>query len=120
ERPRPQVRQHRLPVVRLTITQAHRDPARGPLAESSAPVAPQSARRAPEESMKRLVEAPNASEAGGERHFAERHPRLVHELLREEHAPGLGDGDGRGAEVLLEQAPELPRADAEALRKALD
>ena len=44
----------------------------------------------------------------------------MQELLGEQHAPRLGDGDGRGAEVLLEQPAQLPAADAQPLGQRLD
>ena len=34
------------------------------------------------------------------------------QLLGQQHAAGLGDGDGRGAQVLAELSPQLARADA--------
>src|SRR3954447_5742608 len=42
-----------------------------------------------------------------------RQARLVNELLGEQHAVRLRDCDGRSAEVLLEQAAQLPSAHAE-------
>jgi hypothetical protein len=39
---------------------------------------------------------------------------FVNELLGEEDAAGLRDGDGRGSEVLMEEPAELAFADAEA------
>ena len=41
-----------------------------------------------------LVEATEASEAGGERDFCHGHLGFVDELLGEENAAGLRDGDG--------------------------
>ena len=41
--------------------------------------------------------------------------RVVQELLGEQHAARLGDGDGRGAEMALEQAAQLAAADAQPL-----
>ena len=82
--------------------------------------AAQRAGRAVEELLEGLVEAPHAAEAGGQRHLGHRQARLVDQLLGEQHAPGLGDRDRRGAEMLLEQPPQLPLADAEPLGQRLD
>ena len=38
----------------------------------------------------------------------------MNELFGEQHTPRLRDRDRRGAEMLAEQAPQLPLADAEA------
>ena len=42
------------------------------------------------------------------------------QLLGQQHAAGLGDGDRRGAEVLAEQPPQLPLADAEPVGQGVD
>ena len=42
------------------------------------------------------------------------------QLLGEQHAPGLRDRDRRGAEVLAEQPPQLPLADAQPLGQRVD
>ena len=42
------------------------------------------------------------------------------QLLGEEHAARLRHRDGRRAEVLLEEAPQLPLADAEPLGQRVD
>ena len=83
-------------------------------------LAPQRARRAAEQPLKRLVEAPDAAEAGGERDLGHRQARLVDELLGEQHAPRLRHRDRRGAEMLLEQAAQLPLADAQPRGQRVD
>ena len=42
------------------------------------------------------------------------------ELFGEQDAAGLGDGDGRGAQVLAELAPQLAFADAQAFGQGVD
>jgi len=44
----------------------------------------------------------------------------VQQLLGEQHALRLCDGDRRGAEMVLEQSPQLPTADAKSLGQCLD
>ena len=56
----------------------------------------------------------------GQRHFGHRQARLVQQLLGEQHAPRLGDGDRRGAEMVLEQPAQLAAADAQPLGQHLD
>jgi hypothetical protein len=116
------MREHRRPVVGRPVAQPESDPRivlrrRGrPRADST----PERARRAREELLERLVEAADAPEARRQRDVAHAQPRLVNELLREENAAGLGHGERRGAEVTLEEAPELARAHAQALPQGLD
>src|SRR5215831_6082308 len=67
--------------------------------------APQCVWRAAEQRQKRLVESADAAEARSEGDLGHGERRLVNELLREQHAAGLGDGTRGSAEVLLAQAP---------------
>jgi hypothetical protein len=76
--------------------------------------------RAVIELLEGLVEAPHAAEAGGQGHLAHRKVGLVDQLLGQQHPPGLGHADRRGAQVLQEQPPQLPPADAHAFGQALD
>ena len=82
--------------------------------------APQLARRASEQRQERLVEPAQAAEARGEGDLGHRQVRLVDQLLGEEHTAGLRDRDRRGAEMLAEQAPQLPLSHAEPYRQGLD
>src|SRR6185437_2839756 len=115
--PRREMTQHRLPVVGRAVAQPERDASLGRRARRPSP---QRAGRAAEELAEGLVEAADAAEAGGQRHLAKRHARLVDELFGEEHAPRLRHRHRRGAQMLVEQAPELAPADAEPLGQRLD
>jgi hypothetical protein len=66
------------------------------------------------------VKTAHASEAGGERDFAEGQTCFVNQLFCEVEAACLCDGAGRGAQVTNEEATEMARADADALGKILD
>ena len=44
----------------------------------------------------------------------------MQQLLGEQHAARLCDGDRRGAEMALEQSPQLPTADAQPPGQGLD
>ncbi len=91
------------------------------LAVSSAPPRRRSCcRRAVVELLEGLVEAPHAAEARRHRDLRHRQPGLLDQLLGEQHAAGLGDRDRRGAEVLAEQPPQLPLADAQPVGQAVD
>ena len=46
--------------------------------------------------------------------------RFVDELLGEEDPAGLGDGDRRGTEMLVKEAPQLALADAQAFGQIID
>ena len=46
--------------------------------------------------------------------------RLMDQLLGEQHTPGLGNGDGRGADVLPKQPAQLPTADLQSRRERVD
>ena len=116
----PQEPDRRVPVVRWLIAQQQNKLA-GSRQRKFRPGGPaQFARRAAEQLPERLVETANAAEACGERHFGHRQMRLVNELFGEQHAPCLRDRDRRGAEMLLEQAPQLALADAEASGQYVD
>src|SRR5262245_30867153 len=106
--------QHAGPIVGRLIAQEQTDLASldGRLLRRATP---QRAWRAAEQREKRLVESADAAEARGEGDLGHRQRRLVNELLREQHAAGLSDGDRGSAEVLSAQAPELSLADAQPL-----
>ena len=112
--------QHRRPIVRRVIAQQQRDLAARPGRHVFGARAPQCARRAAEQRLKRLVEAADAAEAGGEGDLGHRQLGLVDELLGQQHAAGLRDGDRRGAEMLLEQPPQMALADAEPLGESIE
>jgi hypothetical protein len=67
-----------------------------------------------EEMLEGFVESPDAAKTGGEGDFGHGHSGFVDELLGEENAAGLRYGDGRGSQMLMEEAAELALADAEA------
>jgi len=83
-------------------------------------LAAQRARRATEKVAEGFVEPADAAEPRGQCHLRHRQMGIVQELLCEQHATGLGDGNGRGAEVTLEQSAKLPGADPQAIRQPLD
>ena len=59
----------------------------------AAALAPQRAGRPAEQLAEGLVEAAHAAEARGQRHLGHRQVRVVDQLLGEQHAPRLRDGD---------------------------
>jgi hypothetical protein len=120
DRARLQEREHRVPVVRRTVGEAHGDAdlADRAFGQGMHRFPPQRAWRPLEQLLEGLVEAPHAAEPGGQRDLRHRQAGVVDQLLGEQHAPGLRHGDGRGAEMLVEQAPQLPLADAEPLGPA--
>jgi hypothetical protein len=67
-----------------------------------------------------FVESAEAAEAGRHGDFGHWHPGFVDELFCEEHAAGLGDGDGGCSKVLEEEAAELPFAEAESFGEPFD
>src|SRR6185312_6570870 len=67
-----------------------------------------------------FIESAHASKTRRESDFGHRQARLVNELLREKDAARLRNGNGRGAEMLAKQTPELTLAHAEALRQVID
>ena len=64
-----------------------------------------------------FVEAPQRGETGGQRDLGHRQLRVGDHLHGALDAPGLGDFDGGGAEVVTEQAGEVAGADAAARRQ---
>jgi hypothetical protein len=106
-----EVSEHGFPVVRRPVAEAEGYACVG-LAGGS--FATQGVRRAVEEMLERLVEAPQAAESGCECDFGHRHSGFVYELLGEENAAGLRDGDWGSSEMLMEEPAELAFADAEA------
>jgi hypothetical protein len=68
------------------------------------------------ELLEGLVEAPHAAEAGGQGHLAHRQVGLVDQLLGQQHPPRLGHPDRCRAQMLQEQPPQLPPADARRAR----
>ena len=80
----------------------------------------QRARRSPVGLPQGVVEPAHAPEARPERDLRHRERRLAEEFLGEEDAMRLRDGDGRRADVAVEEPPELPVADAQAPRQLVD
>src|SRR5262249_39157989 len=78
------------------------------------------ARRAVKERKKRLIEAADALESRCEGDLGHREPRFVDELLGEMDAARLGDRKRRSAQMLAEEAPQLPLADSEPVSQILD
>ena len=114
--------QHAGPVVGRPVGQAQRHAVARRVVDAAllARLAAQRAGRPAEQVAEDLVEAAHAAEARGQRHFGHRQARVVQQLLGEQHAPRLRDGDRRGAEMLLEQPPQLAAADAQPLGQRLD
>ena len=113
-------RQHARPVVGRPIGQAQRHAIARRIVGAALLRGAERAGRPAEQLAEGLVEAAHAAEARGQRHLGHRQARVVHQLLGEQHAPRLGDGDRRGAEMLLEQPPQLAAADAQPLGQRLD
>jgi hypothetical protein len=67
-----------------------------------------------------FVESADATEPCGEGNLSHRQARFVDELLGEQNAAGLGDGDGRRAKMLAEEAPELPLAYTQAASQGIN
>ena len=112
-------RQHARPVVGRPIGQSQRHAIARRIVGAALCGAERAGRTA-EQVAESLVEAAHAAEARGQRHFGHRQARVVQQLLGEQHAPRLGDGDRRGAEMVLEQPPQLATADAQPLGQRLD
>ncbi len=113
-----EVGEHRLPIVGRAVAEAEGDAGVG--CGSCGGLAAEGAGRAVEEVVEGFVEAAEAAESGGQRDFGHGHAGFVDELLGEEDAAGLGDRDGRGAEMLVEEAAELALAEAEAGGEGFD
>ena len=84
------------------------------------PLPAQLAGRAPVGRLERIVEAPDAAEARGQRDPGHGQPRLVQQALREMQPARLGDDDRGGAHVLYEQPMQVPRADPQARGERAD
>lgn len=72
------------------------------------------------EDLEGLVESADAAEAGGHRHCRHGQASLMDQLLGQQHPAGLRHGHRRGAEMLAEQAAQLPFADAQPAGETLD
>ena len=57
--------------------------------------------------LERSIEAADAAEPGGQRHFPHRQVALVNQFLGELQAPGLRHRDRAGAQMLQEQSPQM-------------
>ena len=112
--------QDRGPVIGRLVAQQQLDlaPPRGRHVASLGP--PQRARRPAEQRLEGLVEPPHAAKSCREGDLGHRQGRFVDELLGEQDPAGLGDGDRRGAEVLVKEAPQLALADAQAFGQIID
>jgi hypothetical protein len=60
-----------------------------------------------------MVESANAPEAGGESDIGHAQIGFIEEFLGEEQAPGLGDSNWWGTEMLLKQAAQVTWSDAQ-------
>jgi hypothetical protein len=78
------------------------------------------ARRAAERAAHGVVEPSHAEESGSEADLGDREPRFGEQPLGEQDAAVLRHGDGRGADLIKEQPPQVALADAEAAGKAVD
>ncbi len=67
-----------------------------------------------------FVEAADAAEPRGERDLGHRQLALVDQDVGGGEALGLGDGDRRRADMLAEQSPHLPLAEAEPVAEGVD
>ena len=110
--------QHAGPVIGRSIGQPQGDAARetGLKARAFA----QAAGGAPTDGVEALVEPPHATEARGEGDFSHGKTGLEDQATRHQQAAGLGDGDRGGAEMILEQASQVPFADPQAVRQILN
>ena len=122
DRARAQVGQDGRPVVRWSIPQPDRDAGRADraLRQCGDDFPAERARRAVEEVLERLVEAPHAAEPRCQGDLGHRQAGVMDQLLREQDASSLGHRHRRGSEVLHEQASEMARADAESLGERID
>ncbi len=112
--------QHRLPIVGRLIAQEKADLAARASGNVRRARSPQSAGRAREQGLERLVEPAHAAEAGREGDFDHRQVRLMDQLLGEQHAACLRDGDGRSAQMLAKKSAQVALADAEPIGERLD
>ncbi len=113
--------QHGVPVVRGPVAKLDGDAdiGGGPLRQGHDGAAPQRRRRPPEQLLESLVEPPHATVTGGQRDLGHGQAGLMDQLLGEQNPTGLGHRHGRGAQMLVEQAAQLPLTDAEAFRKTV-
>jgi hypothetical protein len=100
-------RQHGRPVVRGMIAQQKADLATPPCRNVQAARAPQIGGRTTKQRQESFVAA-DAAEPCGEGDLGHQQMRFVDELLGEQNAAGLGDGDRRRAKMLAKEAPKLP------------
>ncbi len=70
--------------------------------------------------LERRVEAADAAEAGCHRDLGHRKVGFIDQLFREVNATGLRDGYWSRAQISQEQAPQMPRADSQSVRKIVD
>ena len=96
---RVKIAEHGIPVVGWAVAESERYSGVG---LDSGGFAAQRVGWTVEEILECFVESPDASESGCEGDFGHGHPGFVDELLGEEHAAGLRDGDGGGSEMLVE------------------
>ena len=121
ERASRQKREHSIPVVRRTIDELQRRRRRlrdrpralgGRLA--------QAARRHTVARVERVVEPAQAREAAGEGHFGDRQRRLRQQLLCQQQPPGEQQLNRRYAQLLVDDAANLPRAELELIGDLLE
>ncbi len=113
-----QKRQHGLPIIGRPIGETDRQ--RAGFALGAVAEMPQRRRRTPEHLQKSFVEPADAVEARRQRDLGHRQRCLVNQLLGQQHPPRLRHRDRRRPDMLAEQPPQLSRADAEPVGKALD
>jgi hypothetical protein len=113
-----QKREQRLPVVRRAITQPETRRTRRRLSAERQPA--QRGGRPPPRRFERRIEPANAAESRRERNLGKRHRRSVDELFREVQPARLKHRERRSAEMLKKEAPQVSRANAQAVRQRLD
>src|SRR5579862_1220102 len=113
----PQEVENRVPVIRRTITKSERDIF---LFRLCGVLSAQSTRRTLEEILEGFIESPQAAESSRHRDFGHWHPGLMDELFGKKHSPCLCYGDGRGSQVLKEQAPQLTFTQAQAISELVN
>jgi len=64
-----------------------------------------------------MVEAPHTAVSGGERDRAQRQISIVNETLRGKQAMRLRNRDGRRAEMLQKQAPQMTLTHSQTIRE---
>jgi hypothetical protein len=103
-----EIGEHGVPVVGRAITETEHDAGVG---GDGVRLSADGAGWTVKEIMEDFVESAEAAETGCERNFGHGHLGFVDELLGEEDAAGLCNGDGRGSEMLEEEAAELAITD---------